>query len=41
MVNFQTVNKELDQNGLIVLTQGMTAIEPEFSQMMYAIVKLH
>lgn len=39
MVNFKTFNKELEQNGLIVVKQGITAVEPDFPQMMYAIVK--
>lgn len=39
MVNFPTFNKELEQNGFIVVKRGITAIEPDFPQMMYAIVK--
>ena len=38
MVNFQTFEKELKQNGLVVMKQGVTAIEPDFPQMMFAVV---
>lgn len=38
MVNFQTFEKELEQNGLAVVKQGVTAIEPDFPQMMFAVV---
>lgn len=39
MVNFQTFENELEQNGLVVIKQGITAIEPDFPQMMFAVVK--
>lgn len=39
MVNFQTFEQELKRNGLLVLKQGLTSAEPDFSQMMYAVVK--
>ena len=38
-VSFPTFEKELAQNGLVVLRQGVTAVEPDFPQMMYAVVK--
>ncbi|MBQ9148988.1 MAG: methyltransferase domain-containing protein [Oscillospiraceae bacterium] len=38
MVSFDTFGEELKRNGLQVLRQGMTAIEPDFPQMMYAVV---
>ena len=39
MVNFQTFGNELEQNGLVVIKQGITAIEPDFPQMMFAVVR--
>ena len=39
MVNFQTFEKELGQNGLVVMKQGVTSIAPDFPQMMFAVVK--
>lgn len=39
MVSFQTFDEELVRNGLFVIKQGITAIEPDFSQMMYAVVR--
>lgn len=39
MVSFETFDRELEDNGLAVLKQGMTSIEPDFPQMMYAVVK--
>jgi hypothetical protein len=39
MVNFQTFNAELEQNELVIIKQGITAVEPDFPQMMYAVVK--
>lgn len=38
MVDFPTFQKELEENGLTIIKQGITAIQPEFSQMMYAVV---
>ena len=40
MVSFQTFEKELEQNGLVVIKQGVTAIEPDFPQMMFAVVRV-
>lgn len=39
MVSFETFCRELRRNGLAVLSQGFTAVEPDFSQMMYAVVQ--
>lgn len=39
MVGFATFERELTENGLVIAQQGMTAIEPDFPQMMYAVVK--
>ncbi len=39
MVSFDTFREELKRNGLAILKEGITAIEPDFSSMMYAVVK--
>lgn len=39
MVNFQTFSEELKRNGLTAVNQGITSVEPDFPQMMYAVVK--
>lgn len=39
VVSFETFTGELGRNGLSVIEQGMTAIEPDFPQMMYAVVR--
>lgn len=39
VVNFSTFEQELTRNGLAIVKQGVTAIEPDFPQMMYAVVK--
>ena len=39
MVSFDTLRKELQRNGLVILQEGITAAPPDFPQMMYAIVK--
>lgn len=39
MVTFQTFNAELEQNEFVIIKQGITAVEPDFPQMMYAVVK--
>lgn len=39
VVSFETFRKELDENGLAVLKEGITAVEPDFPVMMYAVVK--
>lgn len=41
IVNFQTFEEELARNCLNVVKRGMTAVEPDFPQMMYAVVKGH
>ena len=38
MVDFPTFQKELEENGLTIIKQGITAIQPEFIQIMYAVV---
>lgn len=38
-VNFSTFEQELARNGLVIVKQGVTAVEPDFPQMMYAVVK--
>lgn len=38
MVDFPTFRTELEQNGFAILQEGQTAIEPDFTQMMYAVV---
>lgn len=39
LVNFETFDEELQRNGLVVIKQGTTAVEPDFPQMMYAVVR--
>lgn len=39
IVNFTTFNKELERNGLEVIKQGVIAVEPDFPQMMYAVIR--
>lgn len=39
MVSFETFEDELTRNGLAIIKQGITAVEPDFSQMMYAVVR--
>lgn len=39
MVNFRTFENELEQNGLVIIKKGITAIEPDFSKMMFAVVR--
>lgn len=39
-VSFETFNRELEETGLTVLKQGITAIEPDYWKMMYAVVKI-
>ena len=39
MVSFFTFAEELNRNGLAIVERGMTAIEPDFSQLMYAVVR--
>lgn len=40
MVSFETFEKELERNGLEIVEKGITAIEPDFPQMMYAVVQV-
>ena len=40
MVGFGSFNQELERNGLAVVKQGITAIEPDFPQMMFAVVRI-
>ena len=39
MVNFQTFENELERNSLVVIKRGITAIEPDFPEMMFAVVR--
>lgn len=39
IVSFRSFERELNANGLVILKLGMTSIEPDFPQMMYAVVK--
>ena len=39
LVNFETFRAELDRNGLAVVKEGMTSAPPDFSMLMYAVVK--
>ena len=39
MVSFETLHRELFRNGLIILKEGITAAMPDFSELMYAVVK--
>ena len=39
MVSFQTFEQELDRNELAIIQQGITSVKPDFTQMMYAVVK--
>lgn len=39
IVNFATFEEELDRNGLEIIRQGITTVEPDFPQMMFAQVK--
>lgn len=39
IVGFESFENELARNGLAILKRGMTAVEPDFSQMMYAVVR--
>ena len=38
-VSFQTFEKELVRNGFYIIKEGITAVEPDFPEMMYAIVR--
>ena len=39
MVNFRNFHAELERNGLVVIEQGLTSVEPDFTQMMYVVVR--
>ena len=39
VVSWETFRAELNRNGLRLREQGMTAVEPDFPQMMYAVVE--
>ncbi len=39
IVTFPTYREELARNGLTILEEGITAVEPDFPCMMYAVVK--
>ena len=39
IVSFETFEEELVRNGLEIINQGITAVEPDFPQMMFAVVK--
>lgn len=39
IVSFATFEKELVHNGIEIIKQGITAVEPDFPQMMFAVVK--
>ena len=39
MVNFETFEKEIRDNGLHMVEKGITSIVPEFPQIMYALVQ--
>lgn len=39
VVNFDTLKKELQKNGLRELKMGLTSVEPDFPKMLYAVVR--
>ena len=39
IVSFMTFEEELTRNGLEIINHGITAVEPDFPQMMFAVVK--
>ena len=39
MVGWETFRRELAENGLAIIESGITAVEPDFPQMMYALVE--
>ena len=39
IVSFESFENELARNGLAIIKQGITTAEPDFSQMMYAVVR--
>lgn len=38
-VSFSSFEKELNENGLEILKEGITLVEPDYGKMMYAVVK--
>lgn len=38
-VSFETFDREIEENGFVILKQGITVIEPDYGNMMYAVVK--
>lgn len=38
-VSFSSFEKELNENGLEILKEGITVVEPDYGKMMYAVVK--
>ena len=40
VVSFATLEREIAQGGLAIVERGMTAIEPEFDQVMVAVVRI-
>ena len=39
MVSFETLHAELKRNGLEIVKEGITTAQPDFSKLMYVIVK--
>lgn len=39
MVSFDTLHRELAQNGLKVMKEGITSAQPDFTELMYVVVK--
>lgn len=39
MVGFPAFEEEIQRNGLTIVQQGLTCVEPDFPQMMYAVVQ--
>ena len=39
MVSFDTFEKEISQNGLVILEKGITSAMPDFNSLMFAVVK--
>lgn len=40
IVNFKTFEHELKKNGFVIIKCGITAVEPDFPKMMFAVVKI-
>ena len=39
MVNFETFEKEIDGNGFIIIEKGITSSLPDFTSLMFAIIR--